>query len=757
MKLATTACALALALAAACAGNGGGDDWTAYQPDFGTDPGAGGADADAAGPDARDVGGAADPSPWTTADAPDFGGTGPTGGKLTAALQAATSCDDITAQWKQAAIDDMASQLMAEWWAVVHYSYPCPEPVEDYGYYTQDCVAGESVASTDSGGGGASEYSTTNVQVVGVDEADFLKNDGKWVQVLANGNLQVVDAWPPEQAHRVSSTHIEGDPLAMFVEQDVAVIYSSLGGYGYPQKACTYGYDCEFTGDGNDTKITVLDLADRAHPKLMREVRINGSYLAARRIGSYVYTVVYFRDPNIVPPGLITVVPPMVGEAMAMATCGQPLALDPAATKAAFEQLFDENRKKIEALSIDAWTPTVTDKWYVGDQGTLQGNPLTDCQGYMLAGTGDGMALTSLISFDLKTGSKLNATTIRSRPGAVFASDQALYLAMRHQWGYGGEWFEGMSGVTEATTVHKFTLSQDAPTTTYQASGLVKGRVLNQFSMGEQNGRLQMATTTGTLPGPAYNTVMVLEPKDDQLQVVGMLDHLAENEDIRSVRFGGDLAFIVTFKKTDPLFVIDLSDPTQPNVKGELQIPGFSTYLHFLDATHLLSIGFDAQDMGSYAWFQGVMLQVFDVTDITAPKLLHKEVIGTRGSASDAATDHLAFNFFPPKDLLAIPMVVCEGGQGRSDYGDLMTFNGLMVYKVTVADGFQYQGGIPHPTSQAFGYGGGCGQWWADSSSTVKRSIFLDDYAVSVAFDRIEFSKLADLANPVASIDLTLP
>ncbi|MBM4396706.1 MAG: beta-propeller domain-containing protein [Deltaproteobacteria bacterium] len=450
----------------------------------------------------------------------------------------------------------------------------------------------------------------------------------------------------------------------------------------------------------------------------------------------------------------MSIYPDLVAAAMASAVCGEPLGLDADEVREAFEDLYEANVKKIEEAGYLAWVPSVQDTWWFDGAAKLHGNPLADCEAYLLDSASDGGSLLSLLSFDMLQGSALEATTIRSRPGAVFASDQALYLAMRHRKYGAGSWYEGLPDESEATTFHKFRLSESAPTTSYVASGVVKGRILNQFSMGEHDGRLQVATTTGHLPGPAYNTVAVLEAKGDALEVVGMLDHLAPDEDIRAVRFGGDLAFVVTFKKTDPLFVIDMSDPHAPAVKGEMKIPGFSTYLHFMDPTHLLSIGFDADDQGSFAWIQGVMLQVFDVTDITNPTLMHKEVIGTRGSASEAAMDHLAFNWFPPKEWLAIPMVVCEGASGGGGMGDEMTFNGLMVYKVTLDAGFEYLGGIPHATTQEFGQWGGCGQWWSGSSSTVKRSIFMDDYAVSVALDRIEFALVADLGHPVATVEL---
>ena len=105
--------------------------------------------------------------------------------------------------------------------------------------------------------------------------------------------------------------------------------------------------------------------------------------------------------------------------------------------------------------------------------------------------------------------------------------------------------------------------------------------------------------------------------------------------------------------------------------------------MHMMDENHLLSIGFDAQDEGHMAWFQGVQLQVFDVSDMGAPRRTHLEIIGTRGTSSEATGNHMAFNYFAPRDLLAIPMAICEESSGGSDYGDEMTFNGLLVYNVT--------------------------------------------------------------------------
>ncbi len=173
-----------------------------------------------------------------------------------------------------------------------------------------------------------------------------------------------------------------------------------------------------------------------------------------------------------------------------------------------------------------------------------------------------------------------------------------------------------------------------------------------------------------------------------------------------------------------------------------------------MDHDHLLTIGYDADDQGDFAWFQGILLQVFDVSTMSDPKLLHKEVIGTRGSTSEAATNHLAFNYFAPKDLLAIPITICDGESYGGAYANDMIFSGLLVYDVTANHGFTRRGGISHVKPGSEDSWNACSNWWTNSSSVVKRSIFMDDYVYSVALDRIKTASLDNLGEDVSTIYL---
>jgi hypothetical protein len=173
--------------------------------------------------------------------------------------------------------------------------------------------------------------------------------------------------------------------------------------------------------------------------------------------------------------------------------------------------------------------------------------------------------------------------------------------------------------------------------------------------------------------------------------------------------------------------------------------------MHFLDPDHLLTIGFEGDDQGSFGWFEGLALQIFDVSDMTLPTLLHKEVIGDRGSMSDATSDHLAFNYFSSRGLLAVPMAICEGSTGDGSYGDTMTFNGLMVYSVSAESGFTLVGQVDHSDGST---DSSCDNWWTNPDSQVKRSIFMEDWVFSFSNTRMKVSHLDNIESPVHSFEL---
>lgn len=554
--------------------------------------------------------------------------------------------------------------------------------------------------------------SATNVQVQGVDEADIVKTDGKYVYFAVNGALRIASVTPPRL---VSVTRLQGKAKELFLQGNRVVVYVALGGNDTAR--CTYGYDCEVRGDGSRTKLVVLDVSRPSAPRIRRSLELSGSLIAARRLENTVHTVVVDGER---PSAYLRTWPD------SLQRCG----IYESAVKAQLDQLALANERAIRAAYS---LPTLT------ENGTSQ----RFCDKILRDPRGSHPAFITIYAFDLRNDqAKVSGTSVQSQPGTVYASSNALYLAVRKSG-------DITLGSSESSVIHKFRIGTRPEHTAYLASGAVRGRVLNQFAMDEWQGNLRIATTSGRLPNPNVESqLLILKEKYGGLVQLGEVQRIAPGEDIRSVRFDAERAYVVTFKKTDPLFVLDLSEPATPKILGELKIPGFSTYLHPIDKSHLLSIGFDADDQGGFAYFNGLLLQLFDVSHPTEPKLLHREKLGTRGSGSEAATNHLAFNFLPAEGLLAIPTTICEGG-GNGRTGDNLTFAGLLIYDVSVEKGFRHLGGINHSKAHA-----SCNAWWSQSTSAVKRSLFLDDQVWSIALDQAKVQKLTALGQDLASIRL---
>ena len=661
-------------------------------------------------------------------------------------VQSITAMSDTIKQRTSLAMEARIDGILED---IFNNSYYC--------YYDGNDVYAEAMSDSSGASSSASpeQYSTTNNQTTGVDEADFVKNDGNYIYIASASSFKIIDAWPPEQANIISSVEIEGEASKLYIYSKKAVVYSGIDPEGtspdtatgyYNNTDCSYGYNCDFSGDSKELKITVFSIEDPLNPILEREIDFSGSFINARRIDNAVHTVVHFPEARI--PGL-SFWPESLDSCFARDE-------EPDRNKITvlFQELKAENNRIINAFDLNEFLPQITDTIYTAD-GTVIHEDVFNAGTLFESKLPDGNSVLSVVSLDLDKTVDIESSSILGRSGAVYASGEALYIASRERYNPYIPWFfsdEHSSRLSEVTTIHKFTIQNNPVSSAYDTSGAVKGRVLNQFSMDEHDNALRIATTSGYLPSPdAHNTMSVLMKVNDKLTVVGMVDRIAEKEDIRSVRFNGTKGYIVTFKKTDPLFVFDLSDPKEPLITGELKIPGFSTYMHLMDETHLLTIGYDADDHDSFAWFDGIMLQIFDVADMKNPKLVHKEIIGTRGSSSEGTLNHLAFNYFAPKDLLAIPITICEGGD-NGYYGQDLTFSGLIVYDVTAVEGFSERARISHMDSDNQI---SCNNWWTNSNSTVKRSIIMDDYIFSIAKDKIKIAKLENPVLPIGSITLS--
>jgi uncharacterized secreted protein with C-terminal beta-propeller domain len=617
---------------------------------------------------------------------------------------------------------------------------------------TNNCIMYEGVpaaasVATNSTGAGPTSVSETNNQVAGVDEADLVKTDGKFIYLAQGTELRIVSAWPADAMSIASRIPLDGNAKKLFVLENRALVYVSMPRTTTNNNEmewmsgqsgdCTYGYSCDFSGDGTATRILVFDISDRAQPEVLRTIDMPGSLVAARRIGSAVHTVVSIGDLTV--PGL---------EPYYATHCGGRLTGDALLSELdRIEQIRAKNNAKIDVATFNVGVLAREGDSVIGK---------ADCSDFYREQVADGAGLTTVMSLDLKTDATPTLSNVLSRAGAVYASESSLYMAVPHRKTTAYGWFDSVA-IDEASTVHRFRIGIDPTKTDYLASGVVPGHVLNQFAMDEYDGVLRIATSKGAVPDPQVESALtILRQSGINLDTIGQIDGIAPGEDIRSVRFQGERGYVVTFKKTDPLFVLDLSNPATPTLTGELKIPGFSTYLHPLDATHLLALGYEADDQGSFAYFNGIQLQIFDVTNPILPTLLQKKVYGTRGSSSSALTDHLGFTFLPDRHLLTLPMSICDGG-GNGRYGTL-SFSGVVALDVSIDNGFTEFGRLeePYPASQAasgFVYGGACSDWWTESNSVVTRTVVMDDFLYAISDNRVRVQNLGALGTDVKIVD----
>jgi uncharacterized secreted protein with C-terminal beta-propeller domain len=304
-----------------------------------------------------------------------------------------------------------------------------------------------------------------------------------------------------------------------------------------------------------------------------------------------------------------------------------------------------------------------------------------------------------------------------------------------------------MNVYKESTLVYKFGM-KDAQLT-YLCKGEVPGTILNQFSMDEHRNHFRVATTKGNTMATderiSKNNLYIL---DDMLSITGRIEDMAPGEKIYSVRFMGDRAYVVTFKTVDPLFVIDLKDPVKPAILGALKIPGYSDYLHPYDENHIIGFGKDAIDMKGQAYYQGMKIALFDVTDVSKPIQEFSEMIGDRGTDSELLRNHKALLFSKEKNLMAFPVTLMEV-KSSSDkikanilqYGEF-TFQGALVYHLDLANGFKLRGRITHLSGTDYLKAGNS---WYNSDKNIQRIIYIGDNLYTLSNSMIKANGLEDL------------
>lgn len=327
----------------------------------------------------------------------------------------------------------------------------------------------------------------------------------------------------------------------------------------------------------------------------------------------------------------------------------------------------------------------------------------------------------TVAGFDINNEESVCTETFYGASDEVYASTNNLYLT-QIEYTYGNTWKEN----TTKNTIYKFKL--DGNKIELLCKGEVKGDLSNQFSMDEYEGNLRIATTSG-YDEDAVNQLFIL---DENLQEIGKIEDMAKGERIYSVRFIGKVGYIVTFEQVDPLFVIDLSDPRNPEVKGELKIPGYSSYLHPYDETHIIGIGYNTKPNGYGGVTNSNMkMSMFDVSDLSNPKEMFHVDIGGTSAYSDILYNHKALFEHKGKDLIGFPVTLRE--YRASDDKDA-----FVLYHIDLEKGFERYGEIAKEI---------------DYRTNIERAIYIGDKLYTLATFEIRSYNLTDLSE-IASLSI---
>ena len=566
-------------------------------------------------------------------------------------------------------------------------------------------------------------YSTTNVQVAGVDEADSVKTDGQYIYTMpstqysgsyyysstsqSTNTISIVNA-DPQNAKVVSKITLDSSstPFGLFISQDSSKLVILANNYqvysATPDNLMIMPFYSYVS-----TSTLVYDISNKANPILTRNFTVSGSYFDSRMIGNFVYVVT---------------------------------------TQNAFVY---NSEVTVPAVYTDG-------KAYGASPTSIYYSDMNESSYY---------SFTSFYGIDLSNDQQqpTNMTVLMSGASTMYVSQSNIYVTYP-------TWANG----SELTSIYRVKIN--GLNLAFEAAGSVPGYIINQYAMDEYNGNLRVATNlnqglmiswttaTSTSQGTQINSVYVL---NQNLTVIGKLEGLAQGENLHAVRFMGDKCYLVTFIKTDPLFVIDLSQPQNPKLSGELQIPGYSDYLHPYDETHLIGVGKDAVGaaQGNFAWYQGLKLALFDVSNVNNPVQVANYVIGDRGTDSPVLNDPKAFLFDKSKDLLVIPVELALVNQTLTQqypypsdmpaYGQIV-WQGAYVFSISANGNFTLKGTVTHLNPSSLdnqGYLSNTNDYYLTQNQWITRSLYIGNTLYTISNGEIKLNSLTDLSQ-IAEVNL---
>lgn len=545
------------------------------------------------------------------------------------------------------------------------------------------------------------EHSTTNIQVENVDEADITKTDGDYIYSLSGSDVVITNVQDPSNIKIESKIQSEEDynPEDLILYNDKLVVIST--------KYIKYSQ--------SNTLVSVYDVTKKDAPKLVKSCMLPEKYYTSRSIDGKLLVI-------------------------------------------ASGKLREEDNKVVTYYEED------NSKKEIGLENIKRLKKLISNDQTLIA------------TINLKSTDNVKVNSYLFNVENVYISEKNMYL-LNELYSNENSGFEkrvknlfGLKGVIgffnyminedygdygdDYTNIYKFSIKEDG-SIEYLAKNKVRGTTINQFSLDEYNENLRVGLET--LDG---SKVVVL---DNKLNKIGETECLSKGEKMYSTRFLGEKAYMVTYKNTDPLYVIDLRNPKEPTVLGKLKIPGYSTYLHPYDENHLIGIGMQTKETvyrdsqgrvtSTSARITGMKMALFDVSDVNNPKQISQTIIGDSRTTSAILTNHKALLFSKEKGILAIPVNSYPSDfevESSSDdisklvgqytnYNKNYTAEGYAVYNINLTDGFKLKGIINHEIVKTSGYRYGY-------SGKLLRGLWIENNLYTVSEKMIKVNKLDDLS-----------
>jgi uncharacterized secreted protein with C-terminal beta-propeller domain len=617
-----------------------------------------------------------------------------------------------------------------------------------------------SPASTDSD-------SSTNTQVAGVDEADLVETDGEYLYVVSGKTLTIVKLGVGEELAVSARVQLDDEVAGMYLDGDrLALISKSSDDYygwgGIIRPAIELFIDVDMAASqasqddhaeehkGPTTTVTLLDVSDRTAPALVKTTELDGRYIASRAVDGQLRMVLEngFQLPQPLARRVegeseqtyeapYKPAPEVGGELRLMVAdyyySGVMQEYEYETRDEYIDRVIDEMLDHLPSMrEIGLDGEVVAETALVAAEGILRP------EGYEFS------ALTTIVTIEMHgSGAVEDSRTVLGNSGAtVYATADHLYLLTQS--------YDNAAGATDVfrlwqptTKIWKFSFDAESHDVQLAARGRVDGTVLNQFAVDEHEGNLRIVTSGDWSQGQQLS---VLTQTGKQLNVVGHVDGLAPGEVVQSVRFMGDRAFVVTFRQVDPLFTIDLSDPENPTVEGELKIPGYSEYLQPLDENHLIGIGRGANEATGF--FEELQVSIFDVSDLDNPQLVHRYSFEGGRSTTTVATgdrwtrgdgDHHAVGYYADEQILTLPIYAADSFVWWNETDEEQLFEqgegGVQVFRIDAEDGLVPAALIEHET-------------------LIHRTVLVGDHLFAISPGTVTAHTLDDPATAVAELEL---